>query len=138
LNTVNAVFVKRGSFGGCGRVLGLFGAINGLNPFMWRVLWAKRWRMIAFCEGTRDIAWHGDVNMTSTVVPVKSEAAVEGAGPVDGEFVVVFDGADEMESVEFGVILDAKVVNAEDTCGLSGAMAPETWGERHGFVAGGS
>ncbi len=54
----------------------------------------------------------------------KSEAAVEGAGPVDGEFVVVFDGADEMESVNFRVILDAEVVNAEDKCDLSGAMAP--------------
>ena len=115
--------------------MGRFGAINGFDPFVGRVLRAKRWWMIEFCETARDVPGHGDVHVAGVVVPVKGEAAVEGSGPVDGEFVVSLDGANEMESIELGVIFDAEIVDAEDKRGLFSAMAPETGSERHGFVA---
>jgi hypothetical protein len=49
---------------------------------------------------------------------------------------VRFDGFDVMHGVGFGEIFHAKIVNAESERGSLRAMAPETWGERHGFVSG--
>jgi hypothetical protein len=49
---------------------------------------------------------------------------------------VVLDGVDEMECVSSGEILDAKIVDTEDKSGLSGAVPPEAWSERHRFVTG--
>ena len=91
--------------------------------------------MVELQECLFDVAGHGDINVAFVVVPIDSEAAVEVAGPVDGEFVVGFDGIDEMLGVGFGKVLDAEVVYAEDEGGGLGAMAPEAGGEGHGFVA---
>jgi hypothetical protein len=41
------------------------------------MLWAKGRGMVKFLEGAVDILWHGDVNISFVVVPVKSEATVE-------------------------------------------------------------
>jgi hypothetical protein len=49
---------------------------------------------------------------------------------------VRFNGFDEMHGVGLGEILYAEIVDAESECGALRAMAPETWGERHGFVSG--
>ena len=47
-----------------------------------------------------------------------------------------FDGIDEIHGVRFGKILHAEVMDAEGERGALRAMAPEIWGERHGFVSG--
>jgi hypothetical protein len=92
--------------------------------------------MVELQEGSVDIAWHGDIDVSFVIVPVKGETAVEFAGPVDSQFVIGFDGIDEMQGIGFGEILDAKVIEAEkESDGAFGAMAPEAWGEGHGFVA---
>jgi hypothetical protein len=49
-----------------------------------------RWAIELF-EGSWEIAWHGDVDASFVTVPVEGEATAEGAGPIDGEFVVGFE-----------------------------------------------
>jgi hypothetical protein len=68
-------------------------------------------------------------------VPVKGKAAVYFSGTVDNEVVVGFDGIDEIHGLRFGKILHAEVMDAEGKHGVLRAMAPEIWGERHGFVS---
>ena len=46
---------------------------------MWRVLGFGRWGMTKHEEGLADVARHGDVNMTSVIVPINFEAKVGGA-----------------------------------------------------------
>ena len=58
-------------------------------------------RMVEFLEGSIDIAFHGYVDIFLVMVPIKAEASVEGAFPVDSEGVVILEGVDEMESVIF-------------------------------------
>ena len=93
--------------------------------------------MVEFFECSGYVAWHGDVDVSFVVVPVKGETAVQFSGPVDSQVVVGFDGVDEMCGISWGKVLHAEIVNAEGERGALRAMAPEAWGERHGFVSGG-
>ena len=63
------------------------------------------------------------------LVPVEREAAVEGAGPFDGETVVGLEGVDEVLSIGFGEIFDAEVVDTEDEGGAYGLLTPKAWSE---------
>jgi hypothetical protein len=47
--------------------------------------------MFESCEGSWDVSWHGDVDVSFVTVPVEGEATAEGAVPIDGEFVVGFE-----------------------------------------------
>ena len=66
---------------------------------MLRAQWG---RMIELLESAIDVTFHGDVDIIFSVIPVKVEAAIEGAIPVDCEGVVILEDVDEMESVIFG------------------------------------
>jgi hypothetical protein len=43
--------------------------------------------MCEFRECSINVSWHGDIDISFIVVPVKGEAAVECAGPVDGQII---------------------------------------------------
>jgi hypothetical protein len=43
-----------------------------------------------FCECSINLSWHGDIDTSFIVVPVKGEATVECAGPVDGQILFGF------------------------------------------------
>ena len=75
--------------------------------------------MVEFFECSVYIAWHGDVDISLVVVPVKGDAAVQFPGSVDSQVMVGFDGIDEMHGVSWGEILHAEVVDAE---GKRGAL----------------
>ena len=83
------------------------------------------------------VVWHGDVDISFTVVPaVEGEAAVQFSGPVDSQVIVGFDGVDEMHGIGEGKVLHTKVVDTEGEHGALHAMLSEAWGERHGFLSG--
>ena len=92
--------------------------------------------MVECFEFSSYIAWHEDVNISLVVVPVEGDTVVQFSGPVNSQVVVGFDGVDEMRGVSCGEIFHAEVVDAEGECGVFRAMAPEAWGEQHGFVSG--
>ena len=83
--------------------------------------------MVELFECSSYIAWHGDVNISFVIVPVKGETAVQFSGPVDNQVVVGFDGFNGMRGVGFGEIFHAEVVDAESEGGVLRAMAPEAW-----------
>ena len=92
--------------------------------------------MVEFFECSGYIAWHGDVDVSFVIVPVKGETAVQFSGPVNSQVVVGFDGIDEMHGASCGKVLHAEIVHVEGEHGALCAMAPDAWGERHGFVSG--
>ena len=59
-----------------------------------------------------NVAWHGDVDVAVSVVPVQGESAVERFGPVGGELVMLFEGVLEVQGVGFRKVFDAEVVDA--------------------------
>jgi hypothetical protein len=62
-------------------------------------------------EGSWDVSWHGDVDVSFVIVPVECEATAEGAVPINGKFVVGFECVNQMLGVGFRKILDTKVIN---------------------------
>ena len=64
------------------------------------------------------------------MVPIKAEASVEGAFPVDSKGVVILEGDDEMESVIFWEILDSEIVDTEYECCAFGVVLKEARSER--------
>jgi hypothetical protein len=82
-----------------------------------------------------DVVSHGDVDPSFVMAPVDGEATAEGAGPVDGEFVVCgFKCVNQTLGVGFGEALDAEVINVQHEGGAFGVMAPEARSEWRGFV----
>jgi hypothetical protein len=47
--------------------------------------------MVEFLEGSINVVGHRDIDIAFVVVPIKSKAALKGAGPVNVEFIVGFD-----------------------------------------------
>jgi hypothetical protein len=86
-------------------------------------------------EGSWDASWHGEVNASFVIVPVKCEATAEGAVPINGEFVVGFECVNQMLGVCFRKTLDTKVIDTQNKGGAFGSMAPEARSERHGFAS---
>jgi hypothetical protein len=85
------MLVEKRGFGKGGWMLGLARAVDGFDPLVWGMLLFGGWWMVELLEGPINVVGHGDVHIAFRVVPIKDEAAVEGAGPVDGELVVGFD-----------------------------------------------
>jgi hypothetical protein len=74
---------------------------------VWGVLSTGRW----FVERSRNVARHGDVDEVELEVPGESEAAVESAGPIEGDGVEELKSVDEVLGMVFADILDAEVVD---------------------------
>ncbi len=108
--------------------------IGWLDPLVWGMLRLKGSGMVEFFKSAMYISWHGYVDVTFVVVPIESESTIEGALPIDGEFVMGFDGVDEMKGISFAPVFYAEVIDTENESCLSGSMAPETGGERHWLV----
>jgi hypothetical protein len=62
-------------------------------------------------EGFGDISWHGEVNLSLGVVPVKGDADIMTASPVCGDLVVFLEDLEEMLRVFFSAVFDTKVVH---------------------------
>ena len=92
--------------------------------------------MVEFFECSGYVAWHGDIDISLVIVPVKGETVVQFSGPVDSQVVVGFGSVDEMRGVSCGKVFHAEIVDEEGERGVFCAMAPEAWGERHGFISG--
>ena len=82
-------------------------------------------RMLEFVKGCLEIFGNGDVAGVCGIVPVNGESAEEGTGPVDGDFIEVLEGLDEVVGVLFANVLDTKVVNNEGESDGLGGVLPE-------------
>ena len=109
LDELLALGIKRREFGGFSGILYL-GAIFNRGVGEWRVLRRRRFLMLELCEGFGDISWHGEVNLSLGVVPVKGDASVMRAGPVCGDLVVFSEDLEEMLRVFFSAVFDTKIV----------------------------
>ncbi len=85
LNAFDAEFVKERRQVGVGKLD--FLAIDGSCPAMGRVLRSGRWSVTQRVEGLGNVAGHGDVDMTSSIVPVDFESEITGPGPVGCETI---------------------------------------------------
>lgn len=74
-----------------------------------------------------DIRRHGDVHMTSRVVPVELEAKVTGPGPVDRDGIFGGKSSKKMVGVGFAKVFDAKIINSESEGGATIGVTPKTW-----------
>ena len=71
-----------------------------------------RW-MFEFEQVCLEIFVHGDATGVCDIVPVDGASAEEVTSPVDGDGVEFLEGLDEVVSVLFSDVLDAKVVYGE-------------------------
>ena len=76
-----------------------------------------------------------DVKPAFLVVPLEREATVDGSFPIDGDFVVLLEGVDEMVCVGFGEVFYSKVINTEGKHCSAGAVSPQASGVWHGFIS---
>ena len=83
-------------------------------------------RILEFEKGCLEIFGHRDVAGACGIVPVNSESAEEGTGPVDGDGVQFLEGLDEVVGVFLAVVLDPKVVNNEGENDGLGGVLPES------------
>ena len=90
--------------------------------------------MVEFVEGSAGVAIHGDLDIAFIVLPVEVHADVKFTFPVGGDFIMVFDGVDEVVGVVAGEVLDAEVVDAEGEGGFACLVSPEHWCVLHWFV----
>ena len=67
--------------------------------------------MFVFLEEFFDVTRHRNVERSLDVVPVQLDAAVEIAGPVFGDAVMLFDAADKVICVFFSGVFYPKIVN---------------------------
>ena len=82
--------------------------------------------MVVFGEGTPDITWHGDIDVSFFIIPGEVHATVEFTFPIDCDFVIGAEGGEQVVSVGLGEVLDSKVVNAECKSGFAGLMPPQS------------
>ena len=89
---------------------------------MWRVLGAIVGGVGESVDGLGDVAGHGEVDGSGGVVPLESEAAVERAGPVGGNFILELEGVDQVLGVFGADVLHSEVVDNEGegdgACGM--------------------
>ena len=83
-------------------------------------------RLLAFETGQSiwDVVWHGEVDASGVVVPVKGEAEVAFAIPVFGDVVGFLDGVDQVVSVLTSNVLDAKIVDDKSKLNWTPIMGP--------------
>ena len=68
-------------------------------------------------------------------MPVQGESAVQGTGPIRGDFIVGIERINKVVRVFFGKLIDLKIVNAQGERGGSCSVAPEAWSTWGGFVS---
>jgi len=64
-----------------------------------------------FCQGSIDISWHGYINVTLAVLPIKCQSAIKGSGDVDGDGILLLNDVVDMVKVGTVDILNPKVVD---------------------------
>jgi hypothetical protein len=70
------------------------GAIDWFGPCMWGVFGAAVWCVLKTLESFGDVPRHGDVDGGMDVIPVEGHGEIQGAGPVCGDSVKLFEGSE--------------------------------------------
>ena len=91
--------------------------------------------MVEFSERFGDIMGHGNIHISSSVVPFQGKAKVARTSPILGESIAVTKSRKEMIGVSLGEVFDTKIVHSKSERGAASGMVPETRGEAHGRVA---
>ena len=79
--------------------------------------------MLEFVQSCLEIFWHGYVTGACGVVPVNSDSAEQGTGPVDGDGVEFLEVLNEVVGILFSNVFDSKVINDEgENDGLGGVL----------------
>ena len=105
-----------------------FLAIHRGSPAMRGMLGASRGGVTQSKKRFGNVAWHGDVNVASSIIPGNCEPKVAGPGPVLGECIPGGKSIKEVISIRLGEEFDTKVVDGKGKSGASISVAPETRG----------
>ena len=95
-------------------------SIVGGGPCMRGMLSSGAGSVLEFCKGFLDVAGHRIVDSAGFVIPLESEATVQGAGPIGGDDVQLLQGVDQMLGMFAAGILDAKVIDNQGESDWSG------------------
>ena len=88
----------------------LFGAIGYFTVTVGKVLRFGGQRVIIIIEEFLDVPFHGEAEIVLLVVPVKFYAVILLSFPVSGDGVVLFQSKEEVFSVAFLHIINAKII----------------------------
>ena len=79
------------------------------------------------CECTFHITWHGQMDFSFLVVPIKCDAKIPSSFPVFFNFVVLLKCLDEVVDISFVDVFSAKIVH--DQCEADGlpVVFPVPW-----------
>ena len=105
-----------------------FGAIVGTLPLVWGMFWFGRHGMCEASKGAFDIARHGNVAGASVIIPVKSEATVALAFPIDAGFVAFVMGVNQELCIIVVGIFDTKIIDDECKAIGCGSRVSRDWG----------
>ena len=75
----------------------------------WIMLKRRTFLMLELPEGFGNISWHGEVNLSLGVVPVKGDSDVTRASPVCCDLAVFSEDIEEMLQVFFSFVFDTKI-----------------------------
>ncbi len=79
------------------------------------------------CKESFNVCGHGDVDVALDVIPFECDAAVECSVPIFFEGIVRAEGMDEVVSMFFVVIFDAKIIDREGELNRSCDVLPKAW-----------
>lgn len=77
-------------------------------------------------KGTFNIARHGDINGTVSVVPLECESNILFASPILGDLVMLLETIHEMFGIGTFGIFDAKIVYNEGKLDVTRLVPPES------------
>ena len=102
-----------------------FGAVGGGVPGMRGILWERRPGVLGLVQRFLKVIGHGNVASRSRLIPMNVETIEQGAGPIHGDGVLFLEGLDQVVSIFFAGIFDAKVVNDKGEGDVTRRMLPE-------------
>ena len=109
LHARDAVFVIFRFGRGVGGVLHL-GPISRSEPFVGRVLRARRYGVLEALQVFADVVGHGDVDLIARVIPFDGNPAVLAVRSVDSDGVIFPERIKEVGGVVGGKELDSEVI----------------------------
>ena len=81
--------------------------------------------MLGLVQRFLKVIGHGNVASRSRLIPMNVETIEQGAGPIHGDGVLFLEGLDQVVSIFFAGIFDAKVVNDKGEGDVTRRMLPE-------------
>ena len=90
--------------------------------------------VLEFGESFGDIIGHGNVDLTSIVMPIDGKAKVAGASPIDVQWLFFAEGFEEVIRIRFFEIFYSKIVNCKCERSWTTLVSPHTGGVLHGHI----